>query len=264
MLMRTASRDSWIHFHMLLICISALLYLCEAGVVFQEHGYSSQPAAFGKTFQLGKEYAARVQQIADDPYLCGIDQSGNYTKDLPKRRQELVVVPPNGLPVALLAEKGNCSYDRKARVAMQYGPVGVVQYVIVYDNEQGDNNTLETMFPTGDSSGITIGLQFISYHSGMAIKNQMKKEHMANEGIGGPKMFMNSYTEFHAHYRIGCLFLFAALSYVGCCGYFLYVHGKDPEKDNDSRRPSQIFPVSFVVIPCKIDLNEPLLDPNTV
>ena len=75
-------------------------------------------------------------------------------------------------------------------------------------------------------------------------------------------MFLNSYTEFHVHYRIGLVFLFAALSYVAFSSYFLYAHGEDPEKDNDSGTPA--FPVSFVVIPCKVDLNEPLLDPNTV
>jgi len=65
-----------------------------------------------------------------------------------------------------MAEKGKCSYERKARVAMLYGPVGAVAYVLVYDNK-ADGNKLITMFPDRDPRGITVGLQYISYTSGL-------------------------------------------------------------------------------------------------
>lgn len=65
-----------------------------------------------------------------------------------------------------MAKKGMCTYERKARVAMLYGPVNAVQYVLVYDDKpEGDK--LITMFANKDPKGITVGLQFISFASGM-------------------------------------------------------------------------------------------------
>ena len=64
-----------------------------------------------------------------------------------------------------MASKGMCSYEEKARVAMTYGPVGVVQYVLVYDDVPDRHHLIE-MFPSKDARGITVGLQFISFESG--------------------------------------------------------------------------------------------------
>ena len=70
------------------------------------------------------------------------------------------------LVVVLLAKKGFCSYERKARVAMLYGPVGVVKYVLVYDDiPEGDK--LITMFASKNPRGISVGLQYISFASGV-------------------------------------------------------------------------------------------------
>ena len=68
----------------------------------------------------------------------------------------------------MLAQKGACTYEHKAQVAMRYGPVGAVKFVIVYDDVP-DRKRLITMFP-GDGRQINVGLQFISYASGIGKK----------------------------------------------------------------------------------------------
>ena len=50
---------------------------------------------------------------------------------------------------------------------MQYGPPGAVKYVVVYDNV-AETTKLETMFPSSNATGITVGLQFTSYMSGLS------------------------------------------------------------------------------------------------
>lgn len=65
------------------------------------------------------------------------------------------VVPSHGVPVAILAKRGRCSYEDKARAASrQTSPHGAVRFVIVYDDvEEGrDGEGLITMNP-GDGAG---------------------------------------------------------------------------------------------------------------
>ena len=68
-----------------------------AHVALQGGGqYDSQPAAFGKMFQYGVQYGGRIQVVRDDPYLCGVDSNGNIPYALPERREDKIIVPPDG------------------------------------------------------------------------------------------------------------------------------------------------------------------------
>jgi len=87
---------------MLILKTSIISYLScftNAHVILEGGSeYDSQPAAFGTLFQYGKQYQSRVQLIPDDPYLCGIDENGNPTDDLPERQEGRIIVPADATP----------------------------------------------------------------------------------------------------------------------------------------------------------------------
>jgi len=96
-----------------------------------------------------------VQFLENDPYLC----AGNSVKDL--------VIPDNGAPIALLAMRGECTYETKGRTAGSvYGKENPVHYVIVFDNV--DDASLVSM-SAENPTGINVGLLFISKDSGADI-----------------------------------------------------------------------------------------------
>ena len=81
--------------------------------------------------------------------------------------------------MAILAKRGQCTYETKARIASQRTtPHGTVRFVIVYDNEERNGNHLITMMPKDDIDGNgehrkghelwkDVGLVFVSYESGV-------------------------------------------------------------------------------------------------
>jgi hypothetical protein len=74
-------------------------------------------------------------------------------------------VNERNLPLALLVQRGRCTFYEKAELASQYFPA--VQYVVVYDNEITDSlaamNSEIPLPPPADQLGLT----FVSYRSGM-------------------------------------------------------------------------------------------------
>jgi len=147
--------------------------------------YASQPASFGMYFQEGREYIARLQSLFDtDPYLC--DQENIY------RNRQKIVVPDDGLPVALLAEKGYCTYEEKARIAQQLH--SAVKYLVVFSNVPGDD-TLVTM-TAENHDGITIGSQYVSYKSGTDLLLSIEENGEYNEDGDneGCRIYLDAYT----------------------------------------------------------------------
>lgn len=83
--------------------------------------------------------------------------------------------------MAILAKRGQCTYETKARVASTLtSPHGTVRFVIVYDNLPSDGNHLITMTAKDDDDGDEngggkkghdlwkdMGLVFVSYESGV-------------------------------------------------------------------------------------------------
>ena len=81
------------------ILLSLICPNAEAHVILERTSeYESQPAAFGKQFVPNIIYDARAQYIADDPFLCGVDENGVKSHGLPDRQVDRIVVPPDGLP----------------------------------------------------------------------------------------------------------------------------------------------------------------------
>ena len=99
------------------------------------------------------------------------DNNKNNKKKQPDKM--IHITPSHGVPVALLAKRGQCTYETKARVASTFtSPHGVVRFVIVYDDKMEDGEHLITMMPkdAGHDGGNLydeLGLVFVSYESGM-------------------------------------------------------------------------------------------------
>ena len=152
----------------------------------RNYSYESQPALFGKRFVPTLQYTARIQQVVTDPYLCGgatdatsttndnlLDQDDGIYQATTATTTNLVpqvLVPLDGSSVVLIAKRGQCSFETKARTAMTSIPKGVVKYLIIYDNE---SNSILSPMSANNPLGINIGLLFISLQSGLNILGNM-------------------------------------------------------------------------------------------
>jgi hypothetical protein len=170
----------------------------------------SRAAAFGLNFEYDLQYVALLQYVPDDMHLChgvteihpGIEEQQNHDEkkkvitvpnhdnsntsdnnnspndDNNKTEKKIHITPSHGVPVALLAKRGQCSYETKARVASTLtSPHGVVRFLIVYNDNMEDGEHLITMMPSSSNNKDDarnddylypeLGLAFVSYESGM-------------------------------------------------------------------------------------------------
>jgi hypothetical protein len=138
------------------LLVFSLLTIATAATVFVPEfnvSYPSMPAMFGQKWLEGKVFTAHLQMIADRPLLCeAVESDANIEK-------ETVTAPSDGIPVVLLAKRGECTFFEKAAVASTWESV---QYLVVYDNEMS-----EQLVPMSSEYPTDIRLLFISYHSGM-------------------------------------------------------------------------------------------------
>jgi len=67
--------------------------------------------------------------------------------------------------VVLLVERGNCTFERKARMAMMQHPM--VSYMVVYDHTV--RNNLVSMKEDASKDGISLGLLFVSNPTGLGM-----------------------------------------------------------------------------------------------
>lgn len=73
-------------------------------------------------------------------------------------------VPEDGLPIAVLVERGMCTFYEKALMASKYGQA--IQYIIVYDDEVSTD-----LVPMSSEFTTNITLLFVSSLSGQEIRN---------------------------------------------------------------------------------------------
>jgi len=99
---------------------SATITVTETGQRFP----SRPDHLVGQKFEDGFEYMARLQYIHSNLNLC-------------PHNNNTIHVPNDGLPVALLAKSGGCSYEEKALFAsLNIHPQNnIVKYIIIYDDE---------------------------------------------------------------------------------------------------------------------------------
>ena len=137
-----------------LISLAAIIThsLVEAGVSYGHSYYESIPSRFGMDWQPPTQtHLAHLQFLQERPRLC--DETF-----------ELDVIAPNDtLPVALLVERGNCTFEQKAMVAMKAYPT--VRFMIVYDHTP--EKRYVSMTETTDAEDIKLGMLFVSNEAGI-------------------------------------------------------------------------------------------------
>ena len=208
--------------------------------------YRSHPASFGDPFEFGLEYVARARlPPPDDPWLCGggveeyeheheyeyeyeheyeHDGGGAAAAIEEARRGLLLRGPPppasppaspmaaaavpedDGIPIVLLALRGRCTYERKARVATALslssssssssgnGTAAAVRYVLVQNDRVGDPDLIEMASESGRHGplpGVGVGLLFVSDRSGSDLRDRI----LAADGADGegPRVLLDGY-----------------------------------------------------------------------
>lgn len=179
--------------------------------------YQSQPALFGMQLEHDASYDTILQAIPDDPHLCAgktssDEQRGASTSDATEKKQReegknlygypntntdanMIFLPQRGETVALLAKRGVCSFEDKARTALAVDAklrhrlrrkrrskndasgrhnesksdtenydTPLIQFVVVYDDIH--RPALVPMSASDDDDIDDIGLVFISSDAG--------------------------------------------------------------------------------------------------
>ena len=127
--------------------------------------FESQPALFGKYISQHVVITSNLSQVPGNNFLCGgvtaNDSSGNFNGDM-------------GLKT-LIAERGKCSFEDKARFAQDYSPE--VEALIVYDNEDSPDDYGQTLIAMGadNPNGVNIQLLFVSKSTGLEMTNKTVK-----------------------------------------------------------------------------------------
>jgi hypothetical protein len=107
--------------------VQATITVIDTGKRFASH----QDHSLGKRLWKGYEYMARLQYINGNLQLCPSEHGQNHTYKL--------LVPEDGLPVALLVRAGGCSLDAKADFVLKnVSPPGLVKYLIVDGSRRAD------------------------------------------------------------------------------------------------------------------------------
>jgi len=188
-------------------------------------------------FEYGLQYEALLQVIEGDEYLCnGVNDTEGWSPGLvvgPKKRDagrhpgggvhnmfdggiegieeirvleegkvmngtdKVHVVPSNGVPVALLAKRGRCTYETKAQVASQQtSPHGTVRFLIVYNDDP--TGGMITMMPKSSDTGAKghdlysdLGMVFVSYESGLDLKDYLEVQPTYVTQNGGPRILID-------------------------------------------------------------------------
>jgi hypothetical protein len=171
---------------------NATIYLLDTNETFP-----SLPGLFGRYMADGKIYAARLQFLPENPFLCEhVDRNNtSFVKPAP--------LIPNDLdftePVALLASRGGCTFSRKAAVAQAIDQS--VQFLLVYDfiaeevegedeqvyDEQG--TPLVPMFTEYDDTRLI--LLSVSHRTGQALRQFIKNAPEVLRVAGGPTIALD-------------------------------------------------------------------------
>jgi len=98
--------------------------------------------------------------------------------------------------VALLAKRGGCTYETKARVAAsRTRPREAVRFVIVYDDRAEDKGRLIEMMPRGGGGDHDlhkeVGLVFVSYESGVELRELLSTQPDQTRQLGGPRILID-------------------------------------------------------------------------
>eukprot|EP00984_Skeletonema_dohrnii_P006334 scaffold2262_cov107-Skeletonema_dohrnii-CCMP3373.AAC.13 len=224
----------------------------------------SRAADFGLTFEYDLQYVALLQYVPDDMHLChGVteihpdgeeddkrevitvpsEEDGNstddghaYSTDNDKKKKKgddkIHITPSHGVPVAILAKRGQCTYETKAKVASTLtSPHGVVRFVIVYDDKMEDGEHLITMMPKDGHDEEEarrmyeeLGLVFVSYESGMALHEYLNTQPSYVNKQGGPQILIDGTDGWFPPYNQSAASFAFLLMLFGCvCSFSVFL-----------------------------------------
>ena len=92
---------------------------------------------------------------------------------------EPIPQPQDGLPIAILVERGICTFYEKAIMASKYGDA--VKYIIVYDDQIGASELVEMH----SEYATNMTLLFVSSLSGQEMRDKIFRNSMGGGGGGG-------------------------------------------------------------------------------
>jgi hypothetical protein len=134
-------------------------------VVLPEYNrsFTSMPALFGGQLNYNDPpVMAHLTLVRDNPLLC----SENSDLEIPNSNSNnntntrtIIETPDDGLPVAVLVERGKCTFYEKAQEASKLGEA--VRYIVVYDNEVSPD-----LVPMSSEHSTNMTLLFVSNLSG--------------------------------------------------------------------------------------------------
>ena len=107
-----------------------------------EHFASRQDEDYGPTLWKNYPYEGRLQMIEGNFPLCPPENSNNDDQQQPvvPPKKHRLIIPPDGLPVALLARDGTCSRLEKLRYIQNYiEPANKVHFLIL-DGDTSENH----------------------------------------------------------------------------------------------------------------------------
>jgi hypothetical protein len=148
----------------MVLVLLALPHLATSTVVLPEYNrsFSSMPAMFGGELSLDDPAVlAHMMILKDLPLMCEeeMDEFNRLHTDANNVTMTIDIPPPDdGRPVALLVQRGKCTFYEKARVASQWE---AVKYLVVFDDQMNPE-----LVPMSSEYPTNMTLLFVSYVSG--------------------------------------------------------------------------------------------------
>jgi len=164
------------------------------------------------------------------------DDGNGYSTDNDNKKKKgddkIHITPSHGVPVAILAKRGQCTYETKAKVASTLtSPHGVVRFVIVYDDKMEDGEHLITMMPKDGHDDDEarrmyeeLGLVFVSYESGMALHEYLNTQPSYVNKQGGPQILIDGTDGWFPPYNQSAASFAFLLMLFGCvCSFSVFL-----------------------------------------
>eukprot|EP00559_Dactyliosolen_fragilissimus_P002849 CAMPEP_0184859512 /NCGR_PEP_ID=MMETSP0580-20130426/4482_1 /TAXON_ID=1118495 /ORGANISM="Dactyliosolen fragilissimus" /LENGTH=646 /DNA_ID=CAMNT_0027356155 /DNA_START=81 /DNA_END=2021 /DNA_ORIENTATION=+ len=221
-------------------CVNATVTIAGTDKTYETKTNSSD---IGHGFAFGIVYVARLQVLARakragfDLFACGNNGSYNdYESD------NAIVIPPDNLPVAVLALEGGCSIEDKARFVSNVNPKGAARYMIVYGDFEDSSFQSRISNSTNLRNGsmiqyegsediddnednndkVDIGILYISREAGHEIFSRFIEGQSLSDGglrvyLDGDNGWPGSRSDTISSITLGILILVCVVS----CGFFL-------------------------------------------
>lgn len=152
---------------------------------------ASLEGLFGRPMDVEHIYKARLQFLVENPYLCD-DFNPNRTTFVQPLGPQVPTTDGNFTladPIALIAARGECPFQRKAHVAEQMGMA--VEFLIVYNfNVDGEDALVPLYSEYGGSTRLM--LLSVTHRAGHALKECIAADMLDTLPKGGPIVYLDA------------------------------------------------------------------------